>query len=78
MINYSMVLQGFKILQQIKCDSAGDDFACLKMSKYDVQAEIEWPQPSPEFDFHEMNFPMGGELKSNSKVNLIQWCWLKA
>merc|ERR1712037_875622 len=27
------------------------------------QADIKWPQLSNEFDFHQMNFPMGGESK---------------
>ena len=27
-----------------------------------VQADIDWPIPSREFNFLEMNFPMGGEL----------------
>ena len=37
-----------------------------------VKADIDWPIPSSEFDFHEMDFPMGGELKPKSKVHFCR------
>ena len=42
-----------------------------------VQADIDWPIPSREFNFLEMDFPMGGELKPKAKVNSFKGRWLK-
>ena len=39
------------------------------MTMFIVQADIDWPIPSREFNFLEMDFPMGGELKPKAKVN---------
>ena len=40
----------------------------LKFIPFNIQADIKWPQLSNEFDFHQMNFPMGGEFNPRTKV----------
>ena len=46
------------------------DFRLFNNRRTHQKVDIKWPRPSAEYDFHDMNFPMGGELDLEGEQEL--------